>query len=116
MEEHRVHGTGERLRKIRGGMTQVEFAAMLGIGRTTLLRYESGERQPDVELLLKLNLIFGVQPLWFLAGLGGATTGREMTGRERAIFDAFRAFDEIDKHAIEAVIAAISRKKTGKEP
>ena len=111
--ENRVHGTGERLRKIRGAMTQVEFAAMLGIGRTTLLRYESGERQPDVELLLKLNLLFGVQPLWFLTGLKEATSGREMTARERAVFDAFRDFDDIDKHAIEAVIAAISRKQTG---
>lgn len=37
--------TGERIRSIRGSRSQIEFAELLGIGRTTLIRYESGERR-----------------------------------------------------------------------
>ena len=40
-----------RIRQLRGGQSQVEFAKQLGIGRTTLIRYESGERVPDAEVL-----------------------------------------------------------------
>lgn len=40
-----------RMRQLRGDASQVEFAKQLGIGRTTLIRYESGERVPDAEVL-----------------------------------------------------------------
>ncbi|ODU53454.1 MAG: hypothetical protein ABS98_00470 [Lysobacteraceae bacterium SCN 69-48] len=40
-----------RLKELRGDASQVEFARQLGIGRTTLIRYESGERVPDAEVL-----------------------------------------------------------------
>ena len=33
--------TGERLRLIRGDRSQKDFAELLGIGRTTLIRYEA---------------------------------------------------------------------------
>lgn len=42
---------GGRIRQMRGDTSQVEFAKQLGIGRTTLIRYESGERVPDAEVL-----------------------------------------------------------------
>lgn len=48
-EHHRQ--LGERIRQVRGGMSQVDFAKQLGIGRTTLIRYESGERVPDASAL-----------------------------------------------------------------
>ncbi len=42
---------GERIRQVRADMSQVDFAKRLGIGRTTLIRYEAGERTPDAAAL-----------------------------------------------------------------
>jgi len=44
---------GERLRKIRGDVTQAEFSQYLGIAQQQYSRYESGKRIPPDELLLK---------------------------------------------------------------
>lgn len=51
----------KHLKKLRAahGYTQMEVAEMLGVQRPTYSRYESGERQPDYETLIKLSKIFG---------------------------------------------------------
>lgn len=102
---------GERLKQIRGSKTQAEFAKFLGIGRTTLIRYEAGERRPDVELLVKLNMLYGIQPLWLLTGKFEATSGVQLSARERALLDVFRHATEAGKAALEATAAALAEGK-----
>ena len=41
-------------------MTQTELSSRLGIDRTTLTKYESGERKPDITQLYKIADFFGV--------------------------------------------------------
>lgn len=42
--------TAEKLRKIRGDLTQDEFAVVLGVDHSTISQYESGLRTPRDEI------------------------------------------------------------------
>ena len=52
----------ERLKELRlkRGLTQAEVAKHLKVDRTTLTKYETGEREPDLENLLTLASYFDV--------------------------------------------------------
>lgn len=52
----------ERLSHLRvdNGKTKAELTAYLGITERTYNRYETGERQPDVDSLVKLAIFYGV--------------------------------------------------------
>ena len=67
---------GEKLREVRkeGGHSLAEIAAGAGISAATLSRIETGRQQLDVELLLKLAEILGVEPAE-LVGSGGDGDG-----------------------------------------
>ncbi len=71
----------ERLKIIRGDLTQAEFAAKLGIHKNTLGRYERGESEPDFSVCVNICSIFGVSPNWLLLGAGPV---RESDVREQA--------------------------------
>lgn len=78
---------GARLREIRGGLSQTAFAARLGLERQSVRRYESGERAPDAEALVRLQQEFGVDPGWVLTGGGRHPV---MTEEERRVLALFR--------------------------
>lgn len=58
----------ETLKKIRNkkGLTQAEVAAKLGITYQAYAHYETGRRQPDPEMLLKMANLFGVSTDYLL--------------------------------------------------
>jgi transcriptional regulator with XRE-family HTH domain len=60
-------GIGERIRKIRGELTQGEFAGRLGVQAPTISRYESG-RIPDEEMLRKIADFGKTTIEWLLRG------------------------------------------------
>lgn len=45
----------ERLKALRGDMTQTAFAKKLGFPQNTYHRYERGERVPDIKALAKIS-------------------------------------------------------------
>ncbi len=108
---------GSRIKKLRGEQTQQEFADLLMIGRTTLIRYESNERAPDAELLLKLYFLYKVQPLWLLTGWGDDVAGTKLTPRQKALLDNYENSDDAGKKIIEgtASMAAQSSKGVSKQ-
>lgn len=53
----------KKIRKARG-LTQEQFADLLGVNRTSVSRWESGERFPDLEILEKMANVLEV-PLNF---------------------------------------------------
>lgn len=59
-----------RLRKLREkrGLKQKEVAALLNLNPNTLSRYESGERTPDPQTLVKLANFYGVTTDYLLTG------------------------------------------------
>ena len=70
---------GARLRALRRqhGETQPELAKTLGLSRSAVSMYESGEREPKYELLTQIAAHYGVELDWLL-GRDGAADGREM--------------------------------------
>lgn len=79
---------GARIRQLRGDMTQKELADRLGVGRTSVVRYEAGERTPDAEFIAKAHSVLGVDPIWLLTGAG--TGVPQLTSEESALLDNFR--------------------------
>ena len=62
---------GERLRELRGALTQVEMAEKLGAHKNTLAAWERDERLPDAGALIKLLELFPkLNPNWLLMGRG----------------------------------------------
>jgi transcriptional regulator with XRE-family HTH domain len=53
---------GERMRAIRAGHTQKEFAELLGITQQSLSALERGETRPSPQVLQQLNERFGIRP------------------------------------------------------
>jgi len=68
--EVELSGIGGRLRSIRGGRPQIEYAKQLKIGISTLRRYESNTRQPDASVLNAIYKLDGVLSDWILRGEG----------------------------------------------
>lgn len=50
---------GARLRELRGGRTQQEVAAELGISKSALAMYEQDKRTPRDEVKIKLARFYG---------------------------------------------------------
>jgi transcriptional regulator with XRE-family HTH domain len=60
---------GRRIRQIRGfDLTQAEFGKILGIGQTQLSKYEQGQSEPTLEILLKLKHYSTKSLDWIVCG------------------------------------------------
>lgn len=104
--------TGAEIRRIRGDRSQQEFADLLQVGRTTIIRYEGNERTPDAEFLFKLNLLFGVDPSRVVLGRDSLHINDP---REVALLNNYRAVPDEDKPTVERMVAlAASAKQKAK--
>ena len=61
---------GDRIKFVRGTLTQITFAEAIGTGRTTLQHWETNGGFPTGEFLLKIHKQFKVNLNWLLAGGG----------------------------------------------
>jgi len=68
MQKYSPTQVGQRIREIRGGMTQTEFAKLIGVKKQNYIsRYERG-RVPNPELLLRIADYGKVSVDWLLTG------------------------------------------------
>lgn len=63
---------GERIKQIRGKLSQAEFAEKTGINKSTLGRYERNVNKPDTASINAICKIFKVNSSWLLTGEGRA--------------------------------------------
>lgn len=56
----------ERLKQIRGPLSQVQISRKLDIPQNTYSRYETGTSEPPLDLLCKFSEFFGVSSDWLL--------------------------------------------------
>ena len=70
MTEHEETTVADRLKFIRGSLTQTTFAEAIGTGRTTLQHWETNGGFPTGEFLFKIHKKFKVNLNWLLAGEG----------------------------------------------
>lgn len=81
--------TGERLRSLRElrGQSQEEIANLIGVGRTTYLKYESGENKPTRKLK-ELSSLFNVTSDYIM-GLSDNPHGKPFAGQDGEHFLLF---------------------------
>lgn len=103
---------GQRIRQLRGTLTQVEFAHLLGVNRISIVRYEGGERTPDAEFLAAVGERFEVDPMWLLTG-AERPAGRVLTVEEIVLLDNYRAAAESARAALRATSAALAQRPAG---
>lgn len=60
---------GQRIRKLRGGDNQTEFAKMLEVTQGQLSRYEAGTASPSLDVLVRLRKNKGRTIDWILIGV-----------------------------------------------
>ncbi len=59
---------GARIKKVRGNLSQAEFATIIGFSQRTIGHYEKDERSPDAEAIKNICAKFSVDPRWLLFG------------------------------------------------
>jgi DNA-binding transcriptional regulator YiaG len=63
-----LSAVGIRIRKMRGQITQEEFAGSLGISQAQLSKYELGQSAVPLGILIKLAKKYGGTADWILTG------------------------------------------------
>lgn len=65
-----MNTVSSRVKQLReeNGLNKTEFAKKVGVNRTTITRYESGELKPTLGVMIEINRAFGVSLDW-IAGL-----------------------------------------------
>ncbi len=102
---------GERLRYVRekiANISQQEFGKRLNTGRSSVVRYEKGERPCDAVYLRRICDTWGVSPVWLHNGAGVPTETAELneangtyavasgTEYERILDDVYQAVYELE--------------------
>lgn len=105
---------GQRLRELRGGMTQAEFAERLGVAKITITRYEGDTTIPDGNFLLKLEELFKTDPAWVLLGRKEGTTEPRALSDEATLLADYKAVSSHSKEVIRSVASAIASLEKGK--
>jgi transcriptional regulator with XRE-family HTH domain len=59
---------GQRIRQLRGDVTQEEFASSLGISQAQLSKYELGQSALPLGVLVKIAHKYGRTTDWILTG------------------------------------------------
>lgn len=71
---------GRRLSVVRGDIKQDEFAAQLGMNKTTYARYEQGKYPPDLYFLQMFCERFNLNTEWLIFGTGPTHRGESRRG------------------------------------
>ncbi|MFA6700965.1 MAG: helix-turn-helix domain-containing protein [Thiomicrospira sp.] len=80
---------GGRVKMVRGDMKLIEFAQFIGIGKSSISRYENNQGSPDAVFITALYEKCGVEPLWLLTGKG--ESGMQLSPREATLIHNYRA-------------------------
>lgn len=96
-------GIGERLRRVRGGTSQTDFAQALGVATNTIGRYEREEHELDASFLLRLRKKRGVSADWLLSGEGSqyllGTVGDDQASYGGDSFVSIPLYDKVTPRA-----------------
>jgi len=107
-------GTAMRLKELRlqKGFTQRQIADYIGCLPSVYSRYENGDREPSIEVLILLSRFLGVT-IDYLVGNEVADSSNELTSYEISLINAAReADDRAREDALNMLLShKVSRKK-----
>ncbi len=98
---------GQRLREVRGTLTQAEFAERMGVAKITITRYEGDASVPDGNFLLKLENLFQVDPAWMLLGRA-LSNDSHINSEEAALLTDYKSISPSNKEIVRAMISVIA--------
>lgn len=82
---------GNRIKEVRGTTPREEFAALFGVNKATIQRYEIYGRDPGTEFITNLCERYGINAEWILFGSGqkyrGGGQGQQSSGQDQDPFD-----------------------------
>ncbi|SDF69243.1 XRE family transcriptional regulator [Desulfovibrio legallii] len=78
---------GQRLKMVRGNLSQAEFSKRLGIPQVTLGNYERDRNEPKFETLKKICSLLGIRADWLLFGVGSMTDGADPQSLAKSVCD-----------------------------
>ena len=97
--------------RLRKGLTQADVAAALGVSSVVYSRYETGKRQPSIDMLIQMADIFGVT-VDFLLGRQDIEDST-LSDNELQLLIASRKADERAKQdALNMLLAHAANTKT----
>jgi len=68
-----IIGKADCILEVRGKATQLAFAQSLNIAKSTLIRYENGDRLPDAEVIARICERHHIDYTWLITGRGSRT-------------------------------------------
>lgn len=105
----------ETLKKIRNkkGLTQADVAAKLGITYQAYAHYETGRRQPDPEMLLKMANLFGVSTDYLLGRdeTPTLTIPKTLTDTQIAFTEGIKDLDEEELQQVADFVDFLKNRK-----
>ena len=107
----------EALKELRkaAGLTQKQVADILGVERSTYVKYERGASDPPTATLVTLADLFGV-PLDRIVGRTfSAAPGHSLSSLELSLLKKFRALDQRGQASVLAVLDSEYRVVQGDE-
>lgn len=100
---------GERLKeeRLRLGISQTDLGAAGGVGKTTQINYEKGERSPDAEYLAAVAEK-GVDVLYVVTGLRATAPADGFNAEEVRLVDRYRMMPVEGKATLDSVSEALA--------
>ena len=94
----------KRLRKLRieKGYNQERMAMELNVSQTTISAFETGERQPDSEMLIRISKFFDVSTdyLLDLSDARKPLTSRDLSTEEANLVYLYRKLNKTNKEKV----------------
>ncbi len=72
---------GERLRQLRGGISQLDFATKIGVNKELIGKYERGLNVPGGDILSRIHDATGVSLDWLISGKGNMLYNQPLSQR-----------------------------------
>lgn len=94
----------DRMKELReeNGLTGLEMAKKLGVNKSTVTRYETGEITPSIDMLIKIRETFGVTIDWL--------TGVDTEGEDKYIPAVKKSIESgISPEALTDMVNAMAR-------
>ena len=91
-----VETIGDRIKLVRAGTSRALFSEQLGVGTTTLQRYETNERLPDSDFIFKFCRYSQKSSDWLLFGVEQSI----LTPDEQLLISAYKSLSPQAKQTL----------------
>lgn len=102
-----------RIRELRkkAKITMKELGKQVGAAEGTISHYETGKRQPDIEMLSKLANYFGVTIDYLVGGVESENAEAPLSTDEKNLLDMFKSLSSDEKSFVETMVKSLMDRK-----